>query len=139
MSDASIDGLDAGELAIVVELQRVELNRLLSDQRRLNDRIDQMLRMQEREQVLRQQMQVALDRLAEQRAIPASARPDSTPAPQLADRLHRTERKFSALQSAVGQLVDLIERNQRGADRDKPPSDPGGGHVRVFVPGAPEV
>ncbi len=67
MSDAMMDGLSAGELATVVELQRVELDRLLREHRRLNDRIDQMLRLQEREQVLRQQMQAALDRLAEQR------------------------------------------------------------------------
>jgi hypothetical protein len=138
MSDASIDGLNAGELATVVELQRVELNRLLSDQRRLNDRIDQMLRMQEREQVLRQQMQAALDRLADQRSIANSARTEAAPAPQLAERLHRTERKFSALQSAVGQLVDLIERKERRAHPDRP-ATPGGGHVRVFVPGAPEA
>ncbi|CAN0594740.1 unnamed protein product, partial [Laminaria digitata] len=54
MSDAMMDGLSAGELATVVELQRVELDRLLREHRRLNDRIDQMLRLQEREQVLRQ-------------------------------------------------------------------------------------
>lgn len=139
MSDATIDGLTAGELATVVEMQRVELNRLLGEQRRLNDRLDQMLRLQEREQVLRQQMQAALDRLADQRAIGTrDAAPDggmAAPQRQLADRLHRTERKFTALQSAVGQLVDLIERN---ASRDKP-AGPGGGHVRVFVPGAPEA
>lgn len=49
MSDAMMDGLSAGELATVVELQRVELDRLLREHRRLNDRIDQMLRLQERE------------------------------------------------------------------------------------------
>jgi hypothetical protein len=140
MSDATIDGLTAGELATVVEMQRVELNRLLGEQRRLNDRLDQMLRLQEREQVLRQQMQASLDRLADQRSIGGARDPSSdgkpaAPQPQLVDRLHRTERKFSALQNAVGQLVDLIERN---AARDKS-AGPGGGHVRVFVPGAPDA
>jgi len=139
MSNTTIDDLTAGELATVVEMQRVELNRLLGEQRRLNDRLDQMLRLQEREQVLRQQMQESLNRLAEQRSIgsrdAASERRTTAPQPQLADRLHRTERKFSALQTAVGQLVDLIERNARPDN----PSTPGGGHVRVFVPGAPEA
>ena len=111
MTDATIDGLSAGELATVVELQRVELDRLLSDQRRLNDRIDLMLRLQEREQVLRQQMQAALDRLAEGTSIPAPVEQAYTL--QITDRLQKTERKFSALQSAVGQLVVLIERTQR--------------------------
>ena len=70
MSYVSIDGLSNNELVTVVELQRLELNRLLGEQRRLNDRIDKLLHMQEREQVLRQQMQAALERLAEQNSLP---------------------------------------------------------------------
>ena len=111
MTDATIDGLSAGELATVVELQRAELDRVHSDQRRLNDRIDLMLRLQKREQVLRQQMQAALDRLAEGTSIPAPVEQADTL--QITDRLQKTERKFSALQSAVGQLVLLIDRTQR--------------------------
>ncbi|MBO6781822.1 MAG: hypothetical protein JJ899_00855 [Alphaproteobacteria bacterium] len=138
MSDATIDGLSPGELATVVELQQIELKRLLGEQKRLNDRIDQLLRLQEREQVLRQQMQAALDRLAEQRAAAGADRPSALPSPQLERRLHRTEARFKALQSAVGLLVDLIERT---SDDDPPhgPPESGGGHVRVFAPGAPET
>ena len=75
MSDSIIEDLSPGELGTVVELQRVELNRLLSEQKRLNDRIDLLLQLQEREQVLRQQMQTSLDQLVAQRvgAEPASA------------------------------------------------------------------
>lgn len=114
MTDATIDGLTPGELATVVELQRVELDRLLAEQRRLNDRIDQMLRLQEREQVLRQQMQAALDKLAEQKAIAKSDMPENTSVtPQITKRLNRTERKYNALQRAVGELVNLIERKER--------------------------
>lgn len=121
MTDATIDGLTPDELATVVELQRVELDRLLGEQRRLNDRLDQMLRLQEREQVLRQQMQAALDRLADQRSIgspESGGTMDPTPPPQLMDRLKRTERRFSALQNAVGLLVDMLERKERTREAD---------------------
>jgi hypothetical protein len=47
ISDSIIEDLSPGELATVVELQRVELNRLLSEQKRLNDRIDLLLQLQE--------------------------------------------------------------------------------------------
>lgn len=130
MSDATIDGLSAGELATVVELQRVELNRLLRDQHRLNDRLDQMLRLQEREQVLRQQMQAALDRLAEQRAIPGSNENRLALPRQLADPLHQTERRFGALRTAVGQLVDYIEQKERAVK----PSKSAGKRVRMAFP-----
>lgn len=121
MSDSIIEDLSPGELATVVELQRVELNRLLSDQKRLNDRIDVMLQLQEREQVLRQQMQVSLDRLVEQRGVaqPTSAQPTSALSmpddlPLLNDRLDRAERRFQALRTAVGQLVGALERQITG-------------------------
>lgn len=109
MSYVSIDGLSNNELVTVVELQRLELNRLLGEQRRLNDRIDKLLHMQEREQVLRQQMQAALERLAEQNSLPDKP---TAQQPPLAHHLNRTEQKFKALQIAVGQLVDFIERRE---------------------------
>ena len=129
MTDSTIDELSSEQLATVVELQRVELSRLLAEQKRLNDRIDMLLQLQEREQVLRQQMQASLDRLAEQRAIGAPpATMVSGEIPQLTDRLDRTERKFSALRTAVGQLVRVIERQRDDAE-----------HVRVFAPGATDA
>jgi septation ring formation regulator EzrA len=136
MSDGTIDELSSGELAVVVEMQRVELNRLLGEQRRLNDRIDKLLELQEREQVLRQQMQAALDRLAAQRGAdigeagtqPTISGMTAGDMPLLEDRLDRTERKFSALRDAVAQLVTLLER-QKG----------GGGSVRVFAPRGPDT
>lgn len=134
MSDGTIEDLSSDELAVVVEMQRVELNRLLGEQRRLNDRIDKLLDLQEREQVLRQQMQTALDRLAGQPGARVSAVPTDdagldAPAavPLLEDRLERTERRFSALRDAVAQLVTLLERQG------------GGGSVQVFAPRGPDA
>lgn len=135
MSDAMIDGLSTGELATVVELQRVELDRLLREHRRLNDRIDQMLRLQEREQVLRQQMQAALDRLAAQRAIPDSNMERHAAPRQLMDRLDKTEQRFSALRMAVGQLVNYIEQRERAAKPAKSVGKPAGKPVRMAFPG----
>jgi len=116
MSDSVIQDLSPGELATVVELQRTELNRLLSEQKRLNDRIDLLLQLQEREQVLRQQMQASLERLVDQRgSTPATSTltmPDEVPL--LSDRLDRAERRFRALRTAVGQLVVALERQITG-------------------------
>jgi hypothetical protein len=117
MSDATIDDLSTEQLAAVVELQRVELNRLLGEQRRLNDRIDKLLDLQEREQVLRQQMQGALDRLAEQRmAAPPAETGTHSATLLIEDRLKRSERRFAALRTAVGHLVILLERQRRSGD-----------------------
>jgi len=117
MSDGIIEDLSPGELATVVELQRVELDRLLSEQKRLNQRIDLLLQFQEREQVLRQQMQASLDRLVEQRGV--GPRQDTAltmpgDVPLLTDRLDRAERRFRALRTAVGQLVVVLERQVTG-------------------------
>jgi len=108
------DGLDlsADSQAVVIEMQKTELSRLLREQHRLNERVDQLLRLHEREQVLRQQMQTALDKLAAQRALPP---PDTAGDERLVERVNRAEGKFTALQSAVGLLVAAIERQSAGA------------------------
>lgn len=128
MTDFVIDDLTPRELAMVVELQQVELKRLLGEHRRLNDRIDQLMQLQEREQVLRQQMQAALDRLAEQRAV---APPEPRPVAQIEDRLHRAESRYNALRNAVGLLVGALERRER-QHRDTL-------HADLFAPDAPDV
>lgn len=119
MTDAIIDDLSPDQLVMVVELQRVELNRLLAEQKRLNDRVDTLLELQEREQVLRQQMQASLDRLVMQRDGDAAqsitaASPTANDVPMLTDRLDRAERRFHALRAAVGQLVMVLERQRVG-------------------------
>ena len=99
---------------MVIELQRTELSRLLREQQRLNDRVDQLLQLHEREQVLRQQMQASLDQLTAQRTLPP--RPDSAADQErLVARVNRAEGKFAALQSAVGLLVATLERQTASA------------------------
>ena len=106
--------LSGASQELVIELQRTELTRLLREQERLNDRIDRLLQLHEREQVLRQQMQAALDNLSARRELPP---PDhKEPAhEQLVARVTRAESKFSALQSAVGLLVVALERRAASA------------------------
>lgn len=99
---------------VVIELQRTELSRLLREQQRLNDRVDQLLQLHEREQVLRQQMQAALDNLAAQRALPPPNQGEAQHR-HLVERVDRAEGKFTALQSAVGLLVSALERQTASA------------------------
>jgi hypothetical protein len=137
---ASTDGLPVETLRALVELQRTELNRLLRDHARLNDRIDTLIQLHEREQVLRQQMQASLDQLTQAQIESSRQGPrlthDATPdMATLQARLERTEHRFSALQDAVGRLIGHIERKTvagLGRDHDQ---EPGGGFVRVFAPG----
>ena len=103
------DALSEASQIVVIELQRTELSRLLREQRNLNERVDQLLRLHEREQVLRQQMQAALDSLAAQRALPPPPE-NHLEQERLAARVNRAEGKFAALQSAVGRLVTVLER-----------------------------
>ena len=50
---ADISDLSGADLALVVELQRKELDRLLRENAQLHARVNQLIGLQEREQVLR--------------------------------------------------------------------------------------
>ena len=94
--------LSDADLNVVVELQRAELDRLLRENARLNERIQQLIGMQEREQVLRQQMQTML-----------GEKPQPAPlidANGLERRAKSAEQRYSQLKSALGHLLDALER-----------------------------
>jgi hypothetical protein len=99
------------------------LNRLLKENQRLNDRVDRLMQLQDREQVLRQQMQATIDRLVWQLSTPTSS-----VAPNRARRLdamaHRTADRFEALKVAVLRLLAFLERRERllGAENRGEPS-----------------
>jgi len=100
-------------LDAIIELQRVELNRLLAENRRLvddasqlNGRVDDMLALQKREQVLRQQMQNQLEGLQERLALPT---PETR---RLESRLSETESNFDLLKQAMWKLVIFLEGKQ---------------------------
>jgi len=112
------DGPDVKQLSeetqeAIIELQRVELNRLLAENRRLvddasqlNGRVDDMLALQKREQVLRQQMQNQLEGLQERLALPT---PETL---RLESRLSETESNFDLLKQAMWKLVIFLESKQ---------------------------
>jgi len=93
-------------LADVVELQRAELTRLLQENRRLNERVDKMVKLQEREQVLRQQMHATLQHFSAGRPPPSLTR-SHTP---IEDNTEATEQKYLALKQTVAHLVTHIQR-----------------------------
>lgn len=80
----AVQDMGGQALSVVVEFQKVELDRLLKDNRRLNERLDHLgeearhfREMQQREQILRQQeqklreqAQAILDRLTQRLALP---------------------------------------------------------------------
>ena len=130
MTDLSDDTLEA-----VVELQRVELKRLLREHGRLNDRIDKLIDLQEREQVLRQQTQAALNRLADRADIANAPAGDTVMAPgagtlRLEARLEAADGRFRTLLGAVADLVRMIEQRRTGKSGGKSNGD----HVRVYAP-----
>ena len=61
---------DSATLPALLTLQHAELDRLVRDNERLMDRIETLLQIQSREQVLRQQLQNQADRIGEQMKLP---------------------------------------------------------------------
>ena len=100
---ADSPALAAADLEVVVELQKTELDRLLRDNARLNDRVDKLLVMQEREQVLRQELQ-GLIKTAESHRLR-----------EIADRNGFTaeRRRNRRLKQALLALVSAVERDRR--------------------------
>jgi len=80
---------------------------VVADNARLNDRLDRLVQMLEREQVLRQQMQSQIEQLTDRLALPAARESD------VASRLEDTQQQFGLLKRAVVQLVTFLEGGRR--------------------------
>ena len=100
---ADSPALAAADLEVVVALQKTELDRLLRDNARLNDRVDKLLAMQEREQVLRQELQ-GLIKTAESRRRREIAGQNGVAAER---------RRNRRLKQALVALVSAVERDRR--------------------------
>ena len=87
-------------------LDREELDRLREDNDRLNRRLDDLLRLQEREQVLRQQMQAFLEKIGDRIALPGESPQQHDPAIQR--RMDQYETDLEALKSAITELVRYL-------------------------------
>ncbi len=90
-------------LAEIAELQRLELARLLDQNRRLNGRIDRLLVLQQRDHAWRERLAGTLQRLA------TASRPSAPPV-QDGDstRIAAAEARYTALRQSVGQLVGQL-------------------------------
>jgi len=110
VQDASMDsGVDMSTSAsphdsALVQFQKDEIDRLRHDNERLNERVDKLIQQQENEQVLRRQLQAQLERLAEQRALPAPG--------ALHSRLEESERNVGMLKGGLMQLLRYLEKRK---------------------------
>lgn len=113
---ADISDLSGPDLALVFELQRKELDRLLRENAQLHARVNQLIGLQEREQVLRQQMQSMMG--APKAEAPASLLEDTS---DLAVRAQTSEARYERLKGAMALLITAIER-EKGTDHTVSPS-----------------
>lgn len=107
-SEMPLRSTDSG-LATIVRLQSSELERLARENARLMDRIETLLRLQEREQVLRQQMQAQIGQLGDRIA---EWQPKALAAPA-ADPAEAGERE--EIKPVLLAMLDLLERMAPGA------------------------
>ena len=103
--DRTVDDLADADLKLVIALQKAELDRLLRENAQLHARVEQLVSLQQREQILRQQLQNLLG--------------DARQAPRLiADRkskanLQAANRRNTRLKEALNMLLDALERRQQ--------------------------
>lgn len=108
-STPALETLEPADLRVVVELQKTELDRLLRENARLNERLDTLLAMQEREQVLRQELQGLMTAMERQQRI-VGRRP-------MAAGAVAAERRNRRLKRALRLLLGAIERDRRSGDQ----------------------
>ena len=112
------ESLSTADLEVVVELQKAELDRLLRENARLHDRVAQLLALQEREQVLRQQMQSLFAQRPQSPPLPLPPQPPQVEDNRAAVSAERAERRYARLKEALGHLITALERKQPGPKDD---------------------
>ncbi len=93
------------EIDTVLELQKTELNRLLAENRRLNERLDNLVGLIQEEQASRRALQELFGEIA--------SRGTAAGVPALHARLASIERGNRALRNAVVQMAESFERGSR--------------------------
>ena len=86
-----------------------EVARLVAENATLNRRLDSVLQLLEREQVLRQQMQGQITALTERLALP----PPSAPSPEIQQRLALAEQNVSLLKRGIVALITFLEKSRK--------------------------
>lgn len=103
--DRTVDDLADADLKLVIALQKAELDRLLRENAQLHARVEQLVSLQEREQILRQQLQNLMgggDRPAPQLLADSRSQASITAA----------NRRNARLRDALNMLLDALERRQ---------------------------
>ncbi|HLI11935.1 MAG TPA: hypothetical protein VKY65_10080 [Alphaproteobacteria bacterium] len=104
---------EADTLGAIVELQRVELTRLLQENKQLSNRVDNLIKLHEREQVLRQQTLLALHRLSEEMSRLSSGADETRAAPRHPrSGMREASPPATNLKAALLQLVNLLEQKR---------------------------
>ncbi len=111
-SEQGLDALSEQTLEVIVELQRTELTRILGDNERLNRRVDEMMDLQRRQQVLQQQTQNTLENLSKQLDRLPSPETYTRETRALESRLQETESNFGMLKSGLFALLAFLERKR---------------------------
>ena len=101
----SSETLSTADLEVVVALQKTELDRLLRDNARLQQRVEQLITLQEREQILRQQMQSLLGNAAGGKRLMDDR--------DLKARAVAAEGRYGRLKEALTLLINAIEKTRK--------------------------
>jgi len=117
------NSVDGATLPALLHLQHTELERLVRDNERLMDRIETLLQIQGREQILRQQMQNQVDRIGEQ--IKLAPPTEALEAVRREARAGVTEEIKPVLMAILDALERFAEKSDAKASVEKAePADP---------------
>ncbi len=142
IGSAGAGGPPAQALPVIVEFQKIELDRLLRDNTRLNRRLDQLIdelvhlrEMQQREQVLRQQdqalrqqIQTTLDRLSARLALagpPDERLPPTAPVSETPSHEPAFAERPDLRDAALGVAAQVPEPGNEAGGRTAGPVAPG--------------
>lgn len=113
---------DEHDLAAIVELQRIELSRLLNENERLSRRTDRLMNLYEREQALRLQMQKTIDRLSQRSGAASGDGPALDTSADAAEfrahieaRVQQAEDQAERLKRVVARLVVFLGHDRESA------------------------
>lgn len=100
-----------GALTVLVNLQSAEIQRLSRANEQLFDRIETFLQIQEREQVLRQQLQNQLDRLTERLGLPMPAVNQVAEPDRGSAERHTGDKVTEKIKPVLVAILEVLERS----------------------------
>lgn len=111
-----------GALNVLVNLQSTEIQRLSRANEQLFDRIETFLQIQEREQVLRQQLQNQLDRLTERLGLPTPAVNQVAEPDRGSDERHTGDKVTEEIKPVLVAILEVLERSFQQPEKGPEPA-----------------